>query len=293
MNSKKHCEITERDYKILRFLWKWKIVSTCALAQKFFPSVQSFSAYRRLLLLEADGYIGSHVVKGRFHEGWILKDKGFKYILPHLGDLESKGFKSANYPHDFLATAFHLGDWLVEQPENTQTYTEQQLRCYPLDLWPAWVPHSTLHRPDGYSAYQSNEKRVVVAFESEISLKAKYRYESVVTFYNTQTDIDYVFWLVDSQMTLNALKRNFEKFQMRECSRHQFILLSAFMKNGWRAQFTEGKFQGRNLSEFLNHKPITISSQAHHSCGSLALLDSRRRPSNPMVYPATQVAPKT
>lgn len=292
MKSKKHCEITQRDYELLRFLWKWKVVSTRALAQKFFPGVQAFSAYRRLLFLESDGYVGSYVVRGRFHEAWILKEKGFKYILPHLGDLQSQGFKSANYPHDFLATALHLGDWLTHQPDNSQTYSEQQLRCYPSDLWPFWIPRSTLHRPDGYSAYQSSVKRIVVAFEAEISPKAKKRYESVVTFYDNQPAIDYVFWLVDSKNTLNALKRNFEKLQIREWSKHQFILLSDFMKNGWMAPFAEGKLQGRNLSDFLNHKTATISSQSHLSCGTLALLDSRRRPINSTACPSGSIAPK-
>ncbi|MFZ4402481.1 MAG: hypothetical protein ACOYOK_00125 [Pseudobdellovibrionaceae bacterium] len=285
MKNKKHCEITDRDYKILRFVWKWKAVSTQALAQKFFPGVHAFSAYRRLLFLESDGYLGSYVVSGRFHEAWILKEKGFKYILPHLGDLDSQGFKSANYPHDFLATAFHLGDWLTQQPNNTQTYSEQQLRCYPSDLWPTWIPRSALHRPDGYSAYQSKEKRVVIAFEAEISPKAKKRYESVVTFYDNQPAIDYVFWLVDSKNTLNTLKRNFEKLQIREWSKHQFILHCDFIKNGWLAPFTEGQFQGRCLSDFLSHKTATMSSQSHLSCGTLALLDSRRRPIHSTTYP--------
>lgn len=279
-NGKRNCEITKRDYKLLRFIWKWKIVSTSALARKFFPDIQAFSAYCRLLLLESNGYIGSHVVKERFHEGWILKEKGFKYIRPYLGDLESQGFKSANYPHDFLATALHLGNWLTHQPDNTQTYSEQQLRCYPSDLWPNWIPRSTLHRPDGYSVYHSIKERVIVAFEAEVSLKAKKRYESVVTFYDNQPDINYVFWLVDSKNTLNALKRNFEKFQMRDWNKHQFLLLSDFMQNGWQGQIAEGKFKGRSLSEFLNNKGITITSQSHNSCDALTLLDSRRRPIN-------------
>ena len=293
MKNKKHCEITERDYKLLRFLWKWKVVSTSALAQKFFPGVQAFSAYRRLLHLESDGYIGSYVVRGRFNEAWILREKGFKYILPHLGDLQSQGYKSANYPHDFLATALHLGDWLTQQPENTQTYSEQQLRCYPVDLWPSWVPRSTLHRPDGYSAYQTKEKRVVIAFEAEISPKAKKRYESVVTFYDNQPSIDYVVWLVDSKNTLNSVRHGFEKFNVRDWSKHHFILQADFIKKGWMAPFIEGKFVGHSLQDFLKHKTATITSQSHLSCGTLALLDSRRRPIISKTCPKPQAFQKT
>ena len=285
--SKKHCEITERDYKILRFLWKWKMVSTQALAKRFFPEVQAYSAYRRLLHLEADNYIESFVVNGRFHEAWGLKEKGFKYIKPYLGELKSTGFKSANPHHDYLASAFHLGEWLLHQPKNSQTFSEQQLKSYPEDLWPFWVPKSTLHRPDGYSIYQVDNTRSIIAFETELSLKASHRYESIFTFYTHQSAIDYVFWLIDSQSTLSALKKHFKKFQLSEWSKHQFLILAEFQKKGWRASFMEGKLEGKTPAYLLLHKSATILSQQRLACGTQALLDSRRRPMISKPYKAS------
>lgn len=278
MKSKKNCEITERDYKLLRFLWKWKIVSTRGLAQKFYPEADPFTAYRRLLYLEADGYIGNYPLGGMFNYAWILKERGFKYILPYLGDLRSKGYKSTNYPHDFLASAFHLGEWLTHQPDNSQTYSEQQLRCYPVDLWPSWVPTSTLHRPDGYSTFHNGKRQIVVAFEAELSVKAKPRYESVVTFYDGQTSIDYVFWLADSKITFNALRRCFQKFQMREWSKHQFVLESDFQGRGWGAKVIEGTLKGQSLLDLLMHNTHSIPTQNPRGRVTLSLLDSRKRP---------------
>lgn len=283
-----HCEITERDYKILRFIWKWKAVSTMALAQRFFPDVHPFSAYRRLLLLKSDDYIGLSVVNGRYHEVWVLKEKGFRYILPHLGDLQSQGYKSANYHHDFLASAFHLGDWLLNQPNQSQTYSEQQLRCYPPDLWPDWVPQSTLHRPDGFSIYERDGKRMTIAFEAEFSPKAIKRFERVVTYYDSQETISLVLWLVDSKNTLNALKRNFQKFQMRQSAKHHFILLSDLKLRGWLAPIIDGQHKGRTLSHFLSHSPPTKASQEPLGCGTLALLDNRKRP----IYSKSSPTPK-
>ncbi len=280
MKSKKRCEITDRDYRILRFLWKWKIVSTHGLAKKFFPEANPYTAYRRLLHLESDGFIGHYTVNGRFNDAWIIKEKGFKYILPYLGDLRSKGYKSTNYPHDFLATAFHLGAWLTVQPDESQSYSEQQLRCYHQDLWPSWVPTSTLHRPDGYSIYQSGDKRVIVAFEAELSLKSKNRYESTIAFYDAQSSINFVFWLVDSKATLDAIKRSAFNFQMLTNSKHQFTLLSDFKKKGWMAPFIEGTLNGKCLANYLLHKTYTIPTQEPLDRVTLALLDSRRRPSN-------------
>jgi hypothetical protein len=132
------CQITERDYKLLRFLWKWKTVSTTGLARKFFPEIQPLSAYRRLMHLEAGGFVRSLPIDGRWNEVWGLTDRGFKYILPKLGELQHVGHKSENVFHDYLSSAFHLGEWLTHQPENSQTYSEQQLRRYPTDAWP---PH--------------------------------------------------------------------------------------------------------------------------------------------------------
>jgi hypothetical protein len=278
LKAKKRCEITDRDYKLLRFLWKWKIVSTQGLAKKFYPEADPYTAYRRLLYLESDGYIGHYPVGRRFNDAWIIKEKGFNYILPYLGDLKSKGYKSTNYPHDFLATAFHLGEWLIHQPTNSQTYSEQQLRCYPEDLWPSWVPTSSLHRPDGYSAYQSADKQIIIAFEAELSLKAKKRYESIVAFYDGQPSINCVFWLVDSKLTLNAIRRTFQKFQVREWSKHHFVLLSDFKQKGWMASFIEGNLIGRSPANLLMHKTSTILTQNPLDCVTLSLLDSRRRP---------------
>jgi hypothetical protein len=278
MPRRKRCEITERDYKIFRFIWKWKIISTAALAKKFFPKAHAFSAYRRLLRLASGGYIESVVISGRFNEAWILKEKGFRYILPHLGYLRSEGYRSANYNHDFLASAFHLGEWLTEQPKESQTYTEQQLRCFPADLWPDWVPQSSLHRPDGYTAYDSNGKRTVIAFEVELSPKDYKRYESVSTFYDNQPSINMVFWLVDGKSTLNALRRRFEKQQLREWSKHHFILLEDFIKLGWSARFVEGKLIARSPFDILCLNTTTKGSQSALNCRTLALLDSRRRP---------------
>ncbi len=273
-----NCQITERDYKMLRFLWKWKIVSTLGLAKKFYPSADPFTAYRRLLYLEADGFIGHYPVAGRFHNAWILKEKGFKYILPYLGELRSKGFKSTNYPHDFTASAFHLGEWLIHQPDNSQTYSEQQLRSYHEDLWPSWIPRSTIHRPDGYSVYQNADRRTIIAFETELSLKASKRYESIINFYDSQSTITFVFWLVDSRSTLNAISRILQKVQISQSSKHQFVLLPDFQKMGWNAPFIQGSFIGNSPANILLHKTSTLLTQDPLNRATLLLLESRRRP---------------
>lgn len=275
---KVRCDVTERDAKIFRFLWKWKLISTVALAIKFFPVSDTRTAYRRLLALEKDGYIKSVRLEKRFHEAWCLSKKGFQFIQESLGDLQSLGYKSEYPIHDHVASAFHLGEWLVSQPEYTQNYSEQQLRRYPKDLWPNWVPQSTIHRPDGYSLYFKGELPVVVAFEAELNVKAKERYQSAVAFYDSQTSVQFVFWLVDSKGTMNALLRIFEKFQMRERDKHHFLLLSEFQKHGWMTPFENGKFKSRCPFDFLMHLAPPRPTLAPARSSTLALLDTLKKP---------------
>lgn len=280
-----HRDITERDARILRFLWKWKVISTRALAAKFFPNALIQTAYRRLLRLAEAGFISSVEVNGRWQECWCLSSKGYKYIRPHLGDLVGEGFKSENPYHDCLATAFHLGEWLTHQPEYTQTFSEQQLRRIPVDLWEEWVPHSDSHRPDGYSLYFQGEQKIIVAFEAELTLKTKSRYESVVAFYDTHNTIQFVFWLVDSKVTLNSMKRTFESFHVREWSKHHFVLLSDFQVKGWRAPIIEGHFRGKAPADFLLHLPPTGLPLDTLQRGTQALLDTAKKPVIPKPLP--------
>ncbi len=276
--NKSHCDVTERDYKVLRFLWKWKVLSTSALATKFFCQSEPRTAYRRLIALERSGYISSVRLQQRFHEVWQLSDKGFRFIREQLGDLASVGYKVEYVEHDFLASAFHLGEWLTLQPEYTQNYSEQQLRRYPADLWPNWVPQSTLHRPDGYSLYFQGEQPVVVAFEIELSVKSKVRYQSVVAFYDSLPSIQFVFWLVDSKNTMQALSNTFKKFQMRDYDKHHFVLLSDFRKSGWRAPFVKGKFVGRKPLDFLMSQALSRASLEPARSSTLSMLDTIKKP---------------
>lgn len=268
----------DRDRAILRFIWRWKVVSSAALARKFQPNGNAFTLYRRLLTLRNSGYIESLWIGEARGAVWGLGAKGFKDIRPYLLYYESNGFKSENYRHDHLVSAFHLGEWLVNQPEYTQTFTEQQLRRLPSEVWDDWVPKSTTHRPDGYSLYFEDDKAVVVAFEAELSFKEPARYERVVAFYDSEPTIKMVFWLVESKAIFNSIRRAFEKCQVRDWPKHQFVLLNDFRKLGWMAQFFEGKFRGRTVSEFLLHSPHTKPTQSMNYCDVIHLLDTRKRP---------------
>ncbi len=270
-------DITDRDLQILRFLWKWKMVSTSAIALKFFPNAVVQTGYKRLMLLARAEYILFVQTNHYTGQGWTLTPKGYKVIRHLLGDLKVDGYKSEYQHHDRLVTALHLGDWLTFQPEYTQTFTEQQLRRIPIDLWDDWVPKSAVHRPDGYSLLFHGDNKLLIAFEVELSLKSKNRYESLVAFYDVQRSVDVVIWLVNSRVTLNSMKRTFEQLNVREMQKHNFLLLSDFEKRGWRARFVSGKFIGKTPADLLLHLPHPRIAPEPDRRGVLALLKNSKK----------------
>lgn len=270
-------DVTARDIKILKFLWKWKMVSTAAVGLRFFPNASVHTGYRRLLALAQFGFVTFIQIDHTTGQGWTLTPKGYKVIRHLLGDLSVDGFKSEYPHHDRLVTALHLGNWLTNQPEYTQTFSEQQLRRIPVDLWDDWVPKSTTHRPDGYSLLFRGERKLVVAFEVELWLKSKNRYEPLVAFYDVQQSIDMVIWLVNSKVTLNSMKRTFERFNIREMQKHHFILLSDFQARGWYAPFVSGKFIGKTPAEILLHLPLPRPFPEPSYGAALALLENSKK----------------
>lgn len=273
-------EITERDHGILRLLWKWKVLSTSALTAKFFPGKSPLTCYVRLQILSRLGFVRALDLGSRKRTGWSIEERGFRYIRATLGELESRGFRSEYLEHDFLTTALHLGEWLIEQPREIKTFSEQQLRRIHPDLWPSWVPRSDIHRPDGYTLDYRGSSPKIYAIETELSLKSTKRYESVAAFYGGQESLTAVIWLVENQRSASKLKDSLEHHKIRNLGAHNFLLRKAFESEGWKAKLSDGSLSGQSLSEVFLYNP-TISPQFPHNVNcSAALLDARKRPLN-------------
>lgn len=269
---------TDRDLLIFKFLWKWKAVSTRAIAKKFFPDATPYSAYIRLTRLHKVGFIEPIQVEKKGQEVWALSKKGYLKIRPRMVELSVDGFKSENYYHDYMATAFHLGEWLTDQPKSAQTFSEQQLRRIPLELWPNWIPQSNTHRPDGYSHFANSNKNYTAAFEAELSAKGLARYERTIAFYDGQAEIHFVFWLVDSIGIYNLIARAFEKYHGREWQKHHFILLGDFRQKGWTSLFFGGQYKGKSLAGILGYNTPTKPLQNCYGSSVSELLNNQKRP---------------
>ena len=67
----------DKDFPILRFLWKWKIATTAMLGLRFYNSDKSSGIYQRLVRLEAANFIQSRADKFGKRFVWMLTTKGF------------------------------------------------------------------------------------------------------------------------------------------------------------------------------------------------------------------------
>ena len=168
---------------ILKFLWDWKLVSTSGLARRFFPrTTHPYSAYNWLLRLRREGYINQRWDERGQLFFWTLDRAGFAAVRPSLPPLREEGFRAEHPEHDWLASTFHLGAWLVERPAGVQLFTEQQLRRFEVEEYPAWVPRDVNHRTDGYWHKQTPEASRTVALEMEITRKKASAYQTVGSF---------------------------------------------------------------------------------------------------------------
>lgn len=278
------CFITQRDFEMLKFLWQWRALSTHAIAKKFYPESKAFTAYARLLKLEKKHYIKSISFRHRMGSAWTLDIQGFKFIFPYLLDLKEVGYKSQNIIHDYYSTVFHLGEWLTTAPAHGNTCTEQELRRVHCDLLPSWVPTSIAHRPDGYSFLDNGNQGKLFAFETELTAKSKIRYEQVVDFYDSETSIQAVFWLVGSQAIQKIIVQSLSDYYSKRAVIHNFILLADFKKEGWMTPINSGCFQGKNIMSILLNTSPTIPQHKLNNSDVHALLKNKKRPMLPNEY---------
>jgi hypothetical protein len=273
---------SENGMPLLKFLWRWKLVSTPALARKFFPERNPLTAYNWLLKLKHHHFLTFHRDAGNEYALWSLNRAGFELVRRRLPTLREEGFRSEAPYHDWLVSAFHLGEWLIERPSGVRVFSEQELRRVEAENYPAWVPKSSEHRPDGYWHRVSSSDPRTLALEMELNPKKAARYQSVGTFYGESPLINRVLWVVP---TLGDAKRIGESLAKGPGSRsemHSFVRLGSFLKQGWSAPIEHGAGIRLTVSSFLQ-KALAIpecdmgaTTACHVTLKSL--LESRIRP---------------
>ncbi len=227
--------LTDRDFQILKYLWRWKLASTASAHEAINKIASQYSTYKILDKLERSGFITSQFDWQDQFNVWFLTSKGFYVIKKNYEDLAEDGFLSENHNHDRLVQAFHFGEWVSFQSPQVIFWTEQEMRRFDVSDYPDWVPKSKEHRPDGYTRIIGEKKQWTLAFEVELSTKRMARYESAMQFYKHARQINRVYWLVADNYTKEQILRAKACVNDESFNYHVFVDLSDFKKNGWDA----------------------------------------------------------
>ena len=250
---------TERDGKILHFLWKWKLSSTATIHEVIGRPLTPYSTYKALERLERCKFIRSDASVEHNFTSWVLTDKGFSTIRNSLNDLTEEGFLSENHWHDRNVLAFQLGEWATTPLPIVTHFTEQEMRRRPLENYPEWVPNIKEHRADGFTRIQTEGGIEVLAYEVELWPKALARYESVIRYYDLFKKVRRVYWLVGDKSVFHQILRAKECVRDGSMNYHVFIDLDEYIKSGWDAPMKNER------SENLG----TIRSDLRGLCGDL------------------------
>jgi hypothetical protein len=277
--KKKHEQyLTDRDVCLLHFLWKWKVFTTAGLAAKFFNG-SAIAAYNRLSLLKKGGYVTLQYLSMKHkYRVWTLHKKGFDQILNELPVLKNQGYASEAPQHDLYSAALHLGEWLLDVPQGLELVTEQELRNNFQSNYPSWVPDIQRHRPDGFWCLPDEKGNVVFALEVELNVKTRTEYAPIVRFYRDTDEIRRIIWLVSRHSHAEELVRRFKEVAPENYKRHEFVVLSDFVKLGWQAPIVRGLEQGRTLRNVLtlgHGSDVVVPLNSSGSYQSTTTLDAR------------------
>lgn len=294
-SKKQRGDFGPRDLEILKFLWKWKLAPTRALAERFFPRLSPTTAYGRLRELKRGGFIEHHALDSEaWRFVWTLSPKGFRAVLEKLPSLREEGYRSEHLHHDFHVTACHLGDWLLNRPDSSEFFTEQELRRYQLAEFPSWVPRTERHRPDGYWRVPYRDQMLTIALEVELKLKSVSQYEVLARFYDDNPMVARVVWLASSPGDARKIQDIFKRESPSSYLKHNFVIFKEFESFHWHATIRYGYEQGKSLWFALGIRPANGSSVIDHSpnsCWVSALLDGRKRQTRITTSPTDGKSP--
>jgi hypothetical protein len=246
--------LSKRDFRVIKFLWKWKVATTAGIAFQFFPARAFITCYARLRKLEKAGYIDQIVIRrdSSRHYYWVVSKKGFHAIRDDIEGLKEDGFKSEHIEHDWLVSAFHLGNWARNSPNGVRFFSEQQLRRLSPELYPDWVPKSLKHRADGYWGVGPEKEIKSVAIEVELNIKDEASYFTATSFYADQEVVSRVVWVVRGGYFITKVRECARKASKSRHDIHNFVLEEDFRENSWEAKIIVGPDSGRSVSELLN-----------------------------------------
>ena len=244
--------LNANDYKLLVWLWRWKLVNVKMIIDKFYSDRSTSAALQQYYNIRKFGLINCHVCGMGKQMMVSLSEKGFKLICDGLPELEQKGFKSEHKVHDFLSSVFHGGGFGHELPDGIELITEQELRAINKYDLPDWVPDTSERRPDGFTRLRYGSEQKIFSHEVELSYKKIYRMKHIARYYNNTPSIDRVFWLVRKRIHGRTIEQHFSETKGIYREIHNFICLDEFAEKEWESVIFHGPDIHKTYKECLS-----------------------------------------
>lgn len=245
--------LSARDIAVLDFLWTWKVASTPLLKEVAFRDKSQWWVYKALHQLQKERYIQS-LPRGKFLEAelWALTDIGFEVVLMDRDDLNQYRFKPHAPVHDYLATCLQLGEQSFKDNNDKQFFTEQMLSSLTNSNFPNSFKTSESHIPDGLTLYRNNDREALVAYEVDLNLKERDRYQNTFFYYCSSASPHLLVWLVKNNWIAEKIIQTFKSFNFEDrteklLSRTAFITLDEFKEKVWEVESFIGDLKGHSI----------------------------------------------
>lgn len=270
--------LSDRDSQILHFIWRWKLASTATIHEEIGKPNTPYSTYKAMERLQRLQYVTCVVNHLDHHKTWQLTEKGFETIRPWLGTLKEEGYLSENQTHDRHIVAFQLGEWAGKKFPQVTFFTEQEMRRWPTDYYPEWVPKVGNHRADGYTQIQGHKRLWNIAYEVELWPKSVAIYESLIRYYRMYNSIDRVYWLIGSPVVFDQIVKAKTNARDVDDNYHLFVTRYDYERLGWDAPVRNSRSEilftirddmrgllGQTLGEFLANPGGLPTVPVHYS----------------------------
>lgn len=295
VKSPKRTKLSQQDFSVLDFIWKWKVATTAALHGKCYHPRSLTSAYKRLLQLERDGFIRSQFDFSGEKFLWVLTKLGYLAVRNRLPSLKEEGYLSESPTHDLIASALHLGEWLLDPQENVYLLSEQQIRRFSNPFDPLQehleaygefnelfqssygVPNNN-HRPDGLWCYASkNGSPIMIGLEIQVSPEVSASFKATGHFYRKNAAFQSVIWLVSKMSHIKNILTGLTDGGDKPAEKHNFLSFKSFIELGWEAKVELGSLSGHSIRDIL-YAPLGETSRKKSIKTHELLLNMRKSP---------------
>ncbi|WP_127718214.1 hypothetical protein [Halobacteriovorax sp. HLS] len=224
-------KLTDRDFCLFLFLFKYKAASVTQIKQFCYPTSEECNLRKRLKKLENNHFIdfSSFYHGKRFQKIFHLTDKGIEKLRESRPlDLIRKQLKSDSIEHDL--PLIYIGESLKQSKNVLQYYSENQIQCLEDftddDLTSQFVK---LHS-DGYALIKFDDERYHGAIEFERSEKKSTRYEQLVIDYYISSAVDVVLYFSKTDSIIKQIK-HFEELHYQNLEpKFYFLKLESELK---------------------------------------------------------------